>query len=88
MRIPLPPQPAYKPIHSLAQGLNRKLLAATTAAAEATHSGGQIYRGWWHDVPSANSNGQYNGWWHDVPNANPNGHFNGWGHDFVPAWLG
>jgi hypothetical protein len=88
MRIPLPPQPANKPISSLAQGLHRKLLAAKAAAAEATQSGRQIYRGWWHDVPNANPKGQYNGWWHDVPNANPKGQYNGWWHDVVPSWLG
>jgi hypothetical protein len=76
-----------KPASSLAQSIHRKLLAVKAAAAEATQSSGQIYRGWWHDVPVPAANGQYNGWWHDVPIANPSGQYNGWGQDFSTPWV-
>lgn len=76
-----------RPTSSLARTIHRKLLAAKAAAAEAAQSSGQIYRGWWHDVPLPAVNGQYNGWWHDVPNANPTGQYNGWGQDFLTPFV-
>ncbi|WIA29410.1 hypothetical protein OEZ86_011913 [Tetradesmus obliquus] len=76
-----------RPTSSLARTIHRNLLAAKAAAAEAAQSSGQIYRGWWHDVPLPAVNGQYNGWWHDVPNANPTGQYNGWGQDFLTPFV-